>query len=147
MSDTAEYWHGIRKGRSHFKGPDYYHIPDVDCGHFHWYTAKFIEQVNCKGCLKLIREGLVHNLAHEPLKVETRRKRKIKNPMQHCPECSGILTERTNSKDGSKFMGCSNFPLCTHTENIWVITQVTDVILVTPKKDVDLSNLIEPNNE
>ena len=29
-----------------------------------------------------------------------------------CPNCSGPMVSRKNSKDGSKFWGCQNFPKC-----------------------------------
>ena len=33
-----------------------------------------------------------------------------------CPECeTGEFVERTNSKNGNKFLGCSNFPRCKRT--------------------------------
>ncbi|MYL43996.1 restriction endonuclease [Virgibacillus salexigens] len=34
-----------------------------------------------------------------------------------CPVCSGELMQRT-SKTGNRFMGCSNYPNCTHTEKV-----------------------------
>lgn len=46
-----------------------------------------------------------------------------------CPECDGTLIERVNKKNGSHFLGCSNWPVrrnpttgelegCEHTENM-----------------------------
>jgi len=39
-----------------------------------------------------------------------------------CPKClengrKGTMMERTNKKDGSKFLGCSNYPECRHSES------------------------------
>ena len=34
-----------------------------------------------------------------------------------CPECGAPLVVRVNSKDGSKFLGCSKYPKCKHIEN------------------------------
>jgi hypothetical protein len=31
---------------------------------------------------------------------------------EDCPECKGLLIERTNSKTGHTFLGCSTFPEC-----------------------------------
>jgi ssDNA-binding Zn-finger/Zn-ribbon topoisomerase 1 len=31
---------------------------------------------------------------------------------EFCPECGSKLVERTSSKTGSKFMGCSSYPKC-----------------------------------
>lgn len=39
--------------------------------------------------------------------------------LQHkskCPHCDGIMVERL-SKTKHRFMGCSNYPVCTHTAN------------------------------
>ena len=35
-----------------------------------------------------------------------------------CPKCGKLLVRRTNKKDGSKFIGCSNYPKCKYTRNI-----------------------------
>lgn len=35
-----------------------------------------------------------------------------------CPKCGGQLVIRTNSKDGSKFYGCSSYPNCKYTRNL-----------------------------
>ncbi len=39
---------------------------------------------------------------------------------KYCPACgSGTkLVVRTNRKSDSQFLGCENFPICTHTEKI-----------------------------
>lgn len=35
----------------------------------------------------------------------------------HCPDCpSGQLVERFNTKNGSRFLGCDQYPTCTHSE-------------------------------
>ena len=36
------------------------------------------------------------------------------NKVQQCPVCDGILRLRARKKDGNKFLGCSNYPWCTH---------------------------------
>lgn len=38
----------------------------------------------------------------------------------YCPKCGGKMVERTNSKNGKKFLGCSNYPSleCKHRELI-----------------------------
>ncbi len=35
-----------------------------------------------------------------------------------CPEagCNGKLIRRTNTKDGSEFLGCTNYPRCNYTQ-------------------------------
>lgn len=36
---------------------------------------------------------------------------------KHCPQCPhGHLVERENSHNGSRFLGCSEYPRCVHTE-------------------------------
>ena len=37
---------------------------------------------------------------------------------KECPKCGSRMKVRRNSKDGSKFWGCSGYPTCKHTENI-----------------------------
>ncbi len=37
---------------------------------------------------------------------------------ESCPACGGVLTERANRNDGSKFLGCSNFPSCRYTKSL-----------------------------
>jgi ssDNA-binding Zn-finger/Zn-ribbon topoisomerase 1 len=37
--------------------------------------------------------------------------------MTKCPTCGGKLLTRTNSKNGQKFLGCSNYPECRYTES------------------------------
>jgi ssDNA-binding Zn-finger/Zn-ribbon topoisomerase 1 len=38
---------------------------------------------------------------------------------QACPKCGGTMVVRQNRSNGSRFMGCSNWPLtCTHTAPI-----------------------------
>jgi ssDNA-binding Zn-finger/Zn-ribbon topoisomerase 1 len=37
--------------------------------------------------------------------------------LEVCPECRiGRLVERENAKRGTRFMGCTRFPVCRHTE-------------------------------
>ena len=42
------------------------------------------------------------------------------NPAITCPECGPAtpLIERTNSVNGSTFLGCSRYPECTYTRSI-----------------------------
>ncbi|MCU9601749.1 restriction endonuclease [Pallidibacillus thermolactis] len=41
----------------------------------------------------------------------------VKPQSRKCPNCSGELVQR-KSKTGNLFMGCSNYPSCTYTENV-----------------------------
>lgn len=42
----------------------------------------------------------------------------VSEDSKRCPLCGGFLLKRYNSTDGSAFWGCSNYPYCTHTEEI-----------------------------
>lgn len=39
-------------------------------------------------------------------------------PVMLCPDCQSHLVERTNTKNGTTFMGCSRYPDCNHTEPV-----------------------------
>ena len=34
-----------------------------------------------------------------------------------CPKCGGRMVSRTNSRDGSRFWGCADYPTCNGTRN------------------------------
>lgn len=34
-----------------------------------------------------------------------------------CPSCGGAMTPRTNIREGTKFWGCINFPICKGTRD------------------------------
>lgn len=61
LPDMAEYWWDV-KSRRPYTGREFYHIPNVNCGHRHLHEAKRIGDVNCFSCLKLIEEGFEHGL-------------------------------------------------------------------------------------
>lgn len=35
-----------------------------------------------------------------------------------CQECGAPMVERENSKNGSRFLGCSRYPECVHTDKV-----------------------------
>lgn len=125
MSDTAEYWADVKRPRPIV--PDYYHIPNYDCGHKHYYEAEFIDDVNCGACKKALKEGIEHNLksVEEHKKhnanLELQRinnckhKWKQKYPDNPICTCGFPMLERTNKTKGTKFYGCSQFPICKNT--------------------------------
>lgn len=39
-------------------------------------------------------------------------------PALRCPDCGSELVERTNSVNGSTFLGCVGFPVCRHTQGV-----------------------------
>lgn len=77
MSDTAEYWWDI-KSNYPYAGPNYWHIPDAVCGHRHLFEAQKLGDVNCINCLKLIKEGYIHNLPEGITESKTARKKRLK---------------------------------------------------------------------
>jgi len=129
MSDEAEFW--FNKGMRSYTGLDYFHIPGYNCGHKHWYEARFIDEVNCKSCKDALETGVTHSLgtieehiAYDLKKSNERdkktrkkaRKRLPNNPV--CPSCHYPMVERTNGTNGNRFYGCSQFPKCKHTSSI-----------------------------
>lgn len=40
------------------------------------------------------------------------------NIIKRCPDCGWDLVLRTNSENGSEFLGCRQWPLCKHTESV-----------------------------
>jgi ssDNA-binding Zn-finger/Zn-ribbon topoisomerase 1 len=42
----------------------------------------------------------------------------IEKYVKDCPDCAGFLVLRTNSLNGTEFLGCSSYPSCKHTEPI-----------------------------
>jgi ssDNA-binding Zn-finger/Zn-ribbon topoisomerase 1 len=40
------------------------------------------------------------------------------NIVKNCPDCGKPMAERVNKVNGSTFLGCSQYPVCTHTEPI-----------------------------
>lgn len=127
MSDTAEYWNDIKRP---YTGPDYYHIPGAECGHRHLYEAKYIDQVNCKGCLQLLKDGIAHTLKSaeqhkkdddnkEKSRVGNIKKQWLKKyPNNPVCACGFVMIERVNRFDGNKFWGCSNYPNCKNTKSL-----------------------------
>lgn len=67
---------------------------------------KPIELIDGSDLIKLIRLAKKENEVVVSIKTETKK----------CPKCEGALIERSG-KFG-KFLGCSNYPKCTHTEKI-----------------------------
>jgi len=122
MTDTAEYWADVKRNYP-YVGPDYYHIPNIDCGHRHLYEAKRLGDVNCRSCLKLIEEGLSHNLPEGKTisKYERKRLNAIKQlelKFGRCSKCGSLMTERVNKTTKEKFLGCTNYPNCKTTKTL-----------------------------
>ena len=110
LTDTAEYWWDIKGHNRNFK--EFYCLPDVECGFTHHNIAEFIEQVNCRGCKKLINEGITHNL---PTKKEFKVKQQEEREYRRC-NCGRNMVIRTNRSNGEKFLGCTGYPKCNNTK-------------------------------
>jgi hypothetical protein len=129
LPDTAEYWDDIKRS-SGYTGPTYYHIPGYECGRKHWYEAKYIDQVNCTECKLALRNGYTHTLksAEQHRADDERKKRKIlkkriRKSIKDRPDnpvcsCGFAMIKRKNTKNGTEFYGCSNFPICKNTVSL-----------------------------
>lgn len=62
------------------------------------------------------KECFANNPAVKDRVKEDREKRKQKIDPNKCPECGGVLKEKTGKY--GLFMGCVNYPLCRYTKNI-----------------------------
>lgn len=132
MSDTAEYWWDV-KAKRHYHGPTFRHAHGYDCSHLKWCNnrvTKYLLDVNCHECVKAIGEGLVQGLLEgnePPHKTRKKKKNKKTKALEQtivnapspptvnygsCPKCGSGWRERTNSKTGEKFLGCSKYPNC-----------------------------------
>ena len=125
MSDTAEYWNDV-KSNYPYSGPNYYHIPNVDCGHRHLYEAKKLGDINCHSCLKLIKDGYVCNLPEGISESNSAKKRRLANERYieeqeklygRC-SCGCLRTVRVNSITKNKFLACTNYPKCKKTYSL-----------------------------
>lgn len=121
LSDTAEYWQDVKRNYP-YTGTNFYHIPNVDCGHRHMFTAKLLGDVNCYSCLKLIKEGYIHNLREGITISKAEKKRlayiKSQETLYGRCSCGGLRMKRRNNKSQQEFLGCNNYPKCKITINL-----------------------------
>lgn len=67
LPDTAEYWWDVKQKYT-YKGKTWVHFIKSPCGHFkpgtrNSNTSKFIENITCPACLKLLKaNGNIYNL-------------------------------------------------------------------------------------
>lgn len=78
LSDTAEYWNDVK---GHYRGwfgvTGFWHAKGCQCGHFHKNETRYISEVDCKACLKVLAEmGNIFNLKE---KREIRRGKNLVN--------------------------------------------------------------------
>lgn len=115
LPDTAEYWQDVKRNYP-YCGPNYYHIPNYNCGHRHLYLAKRLGDVNCKSCLKAINEGYNHNLPEGKTlsRAEKKHLAAIKKQEELYGRCScgSLRILRTNRLTKQQFLGCNDYPKC-----------------------------------
>lgn len=120
-TDTREYWDDV-KSNYPYLGQNYFHIPGYDCGHRHLYEANKLGDVNCRNCLKAIKNGHNHNLP-EGITISSSEKKRLRKiallELQYgrCV-CGALFTPRYNKTTKKVFLGCSNYPNCKNTKII-----------------------------
>ena len=126
LTDTAEYWQDVKRNYP-YVGPQFYHIPNADCGHRHLNEAKKLGDVNCRSCLKLIKDGYDHKLEDGKTdfksKGQKKRDRAIKRQLEEIEKlgkcsCGCHRVKRLNKLSGTYFLGCSQYPKCKITSPI-----------------------------
>lgn len=123
LSDTAEYWNDIKSSsnryhpthasvaRCHLSNGTVSNNPDdVDC----WYCKKLMTDEVKAEMLKKHENNLRNRARSEKHKQE----KKAKKLGQGICTCGKAMIKRQNSKDKTYFKGCTNYPICKHTEPI-----------------------------
>ncbi|MDR0249477.1 MAG: NERD domain-containing protein [Oscillospiraceae bacterium] len=89
-----------------------------------------IKRENLIRTVDKIRSNAAHTLTAEQLDEARELLRKVQRPdeeirkehldavTKNCPRCNVTLVEKTNKKDGGKFLACPNYPRCRFTRNI-----------------------------
>jgi hypothetical protein len=119
LSDTAEYWWDV-KSNYPYTGTEFYCIEGVECGYRHHNYSKYLREINCKGCKKVLEEkGNVFGLKEGITPSEQSKIDREKNMYKHgkC-DCGSPLTVRTNKKTGQEFKGCTSYPKCKKTYSV-----------------------------
>ena len=123
------------------------HAKGVDCKHPHFNEVIRYSAVNCPACKRILRTdtkikeafdkyledykkkvkeesskrgapeyGAAWKQKRKPAKTESGRKGGVH--IKRCPECNSWMKIKENNKTGDKFLGCTNYPHCTHTAKI-----------------------------
>lgn len=124
ITDSTAYWWAL-KDRQPYYGETFYHIGDV-CKHYNpksgnILTSKYLNDINCHHCKKLIEEnGNIYDLQEgiSPMQQSAIDRDKYKFRFGKCSKCGQPMNERTNKIKNTKFLGCSQYPKCKHTESI-----------------------------
>ena len=81
LSDTAEYWNDVKANRGYSGKNFFLHAKGCQCGHFHVMETRYLNEIDCYACLKIIAEmGNIFNLKEKRIiKTKSRLKQSIKN--------------------------------------------------------------------
>ena len=126
MTDTAEYWDDVK--RSRYSKNHFYHGIGVDCGHRHNHETKYVDDVECKACKRILATSekpesmvdgsapkyyyMTKNAAKAARKADALREQRGK-----C-DCGGHWVERMNKATQKPFLGCQHYPRCKNTKSI-----------------------------
>lgn len=127
LSDTAEYWNDIRNSSNryhpthasvntcHLQGGTISNVPDqIDC----YYCKKLMTAESLETMAKLETNHLRNReTAARQKRSKIKKKWLNKYPHNQVCVCGFPMLERTNTKDGSNFLGCCQYPKCKHTQN------------------------------
>lgn len=126
LPDSAEYWWKNPRIPNNLR-----HAKGVDCGHNHNCETEYIKDVECKACKKIISEKRPTHLFDGDApkyyyysKTYAKKMRKADKEREEFNTKYGVCNcgcdwaIRTNKKDKTKFLGCSNFPTCKKTKSI-----------------------------
>lgn len=122
MTDTAEYWNDIKASFNNIPKHKFTHAKGFDCGHFHVYESKNIDQIDCYACIEKMPSELKSEFILHTKNKENQRIEKIKNkwlekyPNNPVCECGFVMLKRSG-KNG-EFFGCSQYPKCKCTKSI-----------------------------
>ena len=107
------------------------HAKDVNCNHYHNIEVTKLSLVTCLACKNQLNNPEILKKFKE-LENSDRVKQKLQviNVMNSlatkveakggkiCPTCGATMKVRKNSKNGSSFWGCTNYPDCKTTRKI-----------------------------
>lgn len=64
------------------------------------------------------RAATSHRRAVEHVQAKTKLVRQLRSEGRACLKCPGALVRQTRKSDHHPFLGCTNFPRCTHTQDL-----------------------------
>ncbi|TDX83946.1 topoisomerase DNA-binding C4 zinc finger domain-containing protein [Epilithonimonas xixisoli] len=127
LPDGAEYW---QKNSFHLPNT-FRHAKGVECVHNHNTETEYINDVECRACLKIIEEKRPENLMDGDApefyyysKTYAKKMRKAKKEREEFNDKYGVCDcgcdwrIRLNKSNSQEFLGCSNYPKCKKTKSI-----------------------------